>query len=165
MFKHMTADLYIEDVASIDVDMLIEKGIKGVIFDIDNTLEPYHTKKPGKSTKDIFEAYEAKGLKVAILSNAKMERAAEFCLDFTDNWVAHAGKPLKKGYIKLAEKMGLKPSELASVGDQLFTDILGGNLFGCFTICVKPIEKTEPGFVAFKRFFEKPFIKGKFDAK
>ena len=165
MLKKMIADLYIDDVASISPEMLIEKGIKGVLFDIDNTLEPYHTEKPSEATKALFERFIATGLKVAVLSNAKNERASLFCENFTDNWVAHAGKPLKKGYTQLAAKMGLKANELAAVGDQLFTDILGGNLFGCYTICVKPIDKVEPGFVAFKRIFEKPFMKGKFDAK
>ncbi|MBE7055918.1 MAG: YqeG family HAD IIIA-type phosphatase [Ruminococcaceae bacterium] len=165
MFKHMTADMYIDDVASIDPENLKKLGIKGVLFDIDNTLEPYHTEKPGRATKELFERFTAAGLKVAILSNAKEPRAMEFCRDFTDNWVAKAGKPLKKGYIKLAEIMELKPDEMASVGDQLFTDILGGNIFGCYTICVKPIDKIEPPFVAFKRFFEKPFMKGKFHAE
>ncbi len=165
MFRHMTADMYIKDVASIDPEDLKKKGIKGVLFDIDNTLEPYHTAKPGQATKDIFEKFIKADMKVAILSNAKVERVVDFCEDFTENWVAKGGKPLKRGYNQLAHMMELEPSEIASVGDQLFTDILGGNLFGCYTICVQPIEKTEPPFVAFKRFFEKPFMKGKFHAE
>lgn len=160
----MIADMYIDDVAAVDPEELVQMGIKGVIFDIDNTLEPYHTAKPSQSTRGVFEAFKAAGLKVAVLSNAKVQRVVEFCEDFTDNWVAHGGKPLKRGYLQLADMMKLEPAEIASVGDQLFTDILGGNLFGCYTICVKPIEKTEPPFVAFKRFFEKPFMKGRFHA-
>lgn len=165
MLKHMTADLYINDVASVDPEELKNKGIKGVLFDIDNTLEPYHTAKPGQATKDIFEKFTDAGLKVAILSNARIERVVEFCEDFTENWVAKGGKPLSRGYRQLSAMLELEPSEIATIGDQLFTDILGGNLFGCYTICVKPIEKKEPAFVAFKRIFEKPFMKGKFHAE
>ncbi len=165
MFKKMTADLYVDNVQAIDVDKLKELGIKGVLFDIDNTLEPYHTVKPGEATKELFQHYLDAGLKVAVLSNAKIERAMEFCEGLTENWVAHAGKPLKRGYMQLSDILRLEPNEIAAVGDQLYTDILGGNNFGCYTICVRPIEKSEPPFVAFKRIFEKPFMKGKFHAE
>ena len=73
--------------------------------------------------------------------------------------MANAGKPLKKGYKQLADKMGLAPKEIAAVGDQLFTDILGGNRFGCFTVYVKPLVDAEPAFVSFKRKLEKPFMR------
>ena len=74
-------------------------------------------------------------------------------------FVGKAGKPLKKGFNELAQKFGLELNQIAMVGDQLFTDILGGNRAGCTTILVTPINiKIEPGFVRFKRFFEKPFL-------
>jgi len=72
--------------------------------------------------------------------------------------VFEALKPRKKGFKYLSDKLNLKPSEIAMVGDQVFTDILGGNNFGALSIAVRPINlKIEPGFVRFKRFFERPF--------
>ena len=68
---------------------------------------------------------------------------------------------MKKGYNYICEKLGLKPCEIACIGDQLFTDIWGGNRAGCYTVFVKPIDTGyEPPFVRFKRLFEKPFFRG-----
>ena len=98
------------------------------------------------------------------LSNAKKERADKFIKGFTGEdfniyCCAKAGKPLKKGFAIMADKMNLNLNEIAMVGDQLYTDILGGNKAGCYTILVNPINvKIEPWFVRFKRFLEKPFM-------
>ncbi len=164
MFKKMKADVYLNSVFEIDTKALKAKGIRGILFDIDNTLEPYRTAKPGKAVRQLFEKLGREGFKIGVISNAKMERALEFCEGATSFWIAGAGKPLARGYRQLAAMMELEPEELAAVGDQLYTDILGGNNFGCYTIYVKPIEKKEPPFVAFKRLLEKPFMKGIFYA-
>lgn len=159
MLKKMKADLYLNTVYDIDLVAMKEAGIKGFFFDIDNTLEPYHTGKPGEKIKALFQTLSEEGFLVGIISNAKMPRALTFCEDVTPYWVASAGKPLKRGYRQLAAMMKLEPNEIAAVGDQLFTDILGGNRFGCFTIYVKPIVDAEPAFVSFKRKLEKPFMR------
>ena len=160
MFHDMKADLYVKSVHDIDSEQLKKRGIKGILFDIDNTLEPYHTATPGQAVQELLARLEAEGFKVGIISNAKMERALEFCEDCTPFWIAKAGKPLARGYRQLAAMMELEPHELAAVGDQLYTDILGGNRFGCYTIFVTPLPGREPPFVRFKRLLEKPFMKG-----
>lgn len=159
MLMKMKADLYLNTVFDIDPAAMKAAGIKGFLFDIDNTLEPYHTGKPGDKTLAFFQRLSEQGFKIGIISNAKMPRALAFCENVTPYWVANAGKPLKKGYKQLASMMELKPNEIAAVGDQLFTDIWGGNRFGCFTIYVKPIVDSEPAFVSFKRKLEKPFMR------
>jgi predicted HAD superfamily phosphohydrolase YqeG len=70
-------------------------------------------------------------------------------------------KPFKKGYLKAVESMGLEPRDVAIAGDQLFTDILGGNLLGMKTLLIKPIDCNEPFPIKIKRIFEKPFLMGK----
>ena len=102
---------------------------------------------------------------VGILSNAKQKRIESFVAGFPAElkekiyYVFGAGKPLKKGFIKLCADAGLEPGQAAMVGDQLFTDIFGGNRSGLTTILVKPIDPSiEPPFVRFKRFFERPFL-------
>jgi HAD superfamily phosphatase (TIGR01668 family) len=160
MFQNMKADIYLNSVFDIDSDSLKQKGIRGILFDIDNTLEPYHTAVPGRAVIELFHKLSCEGFKIGVISNAKMERALEFCENATPFWIAKAGKPLARGYRQLAAMMELEPEELAAVGDQLYTDILGGNRFGCYTIYVKPLEGREPPFVALKRLLEKPFLKG-----
>ena len=160
MFKNMKADIYLNSIFDIDSEDLKKKGIKGIMFDIDNTLEPYHTAVPGQSVTSFLDKLRNDGFKLGVISNAKMERALEFCENATPFWIAKAGKPLLRGYRQLAAMMELEPDELAAVGDQLYTDILGGNRFGCYTIFVKPLEGKEPPFVAFKRLLERPFMRG-----
>ena len=160
MFKGMKADAYYHDIMEIDLAGLKAAGIKAVILDIDNTLEHYATPTPGKHTADFLQKLEEAEIKASVLSNARPERAEKFCSGLIDCWIGYAGKPGKKGYRKLAEKLGLEPREIACIGDQLYTDILGGNSFGCYTIFVEPMDVSdEPPFVRFKRLIEKPFLR------
>ena len=160
MFSDMKADIYLPSIYDIDTEKLKRRGIRGIIFDIDNTLEPYRTAHPEEKVLAFLQRLRDEGFQIGVLSNAKMERVLEFCGDAIPLWVAKAGKPLARGYRQLAAMMHLEPRELAAVGDQLYTDILGGNRFGCFTVFVTPIPGKEPPFVAFKRLLEKPFLKG-----
>lgn len=160
MSRKMTACAFFNSIHEIDYDGLYEKGIRGIFFDIDNTLEPYSTAVPSEETKALVKDLKEKGFCVGVVSNAKQERTEKFCGEVFPDRVFKAGKPLSKGFTEMADKFGLKPGQTAMVGDQLFTDILGGNLFGAYTILVEPINKDiEPPFVAFKRLLEKPFLR------
>ena len=161
----MKPDLKIKSIYDLNPEMLKNKGIKGLLFDIDNTLGEYATKIPGEKLIHFIKMLSDKGLKIGIVSNAKIHRAEAFTSGFPKEsypeiFVAgKAGKPLKKGFVEITAKMGIKLNEAAMIGDQLFTDILGANRAGCFSILVDPINPNiEPGFVRFKRFFEKPFM-------
>lgn len=164
MGHFMKADLKIDNIYHINPEMLKNLGIKGILFDIDNTLEEYATETPSDKTIDFIKRLNDEGFKTGILSNAEEERADKFIKGFTGEdfniyCCAKAGKPLKKGFAIMADKMNLNLNEIAMVGDQLYTDILGGNKAGCYTILVNPINvKIEPWFVRFKRFLEKPFM-------
>ncbi len=165
MGRFMKADIRLESVNDIDPEMLRKDGIRGIVFDIDNTLEEYNTKQPGERSLSLFRKLSKAGLRIGILSNAKNKRAEQFAAGFPKadfpeiSVVSAAGKPLRSGFTKLLTKMGLKADESVMVGDQLYTDILGGNCAGLKTILVKPINLSgEPRFVRFKRLIEKPFM-------
>ncbi len=165
MFKKLRPDIKCETIYEIDQDSLQKSGIRGLFFDIDNTMEPYSTPLPGERLSGWLSELCAKGFAVGILSNAKQKRIESFVAGFPAElkdkiyYVFGAGKPLKKGFFKLCADAGLKPGQAAMVGDQLFTDIFGGNRSGLTTILVKPIDPSiEPPFVRFKRFFERPFL-------
>ena len=135
------------------------------MFDIDNTLEEYATEEPGVRCTDYLRSLSEEGFKIGILSNAKENRAQKFCGGFPQEnypeifFRAKAGKPLKKGFRTLLSQMGIAAHEAVMVGDQLYTDIWGGNRSGCYTILVTPINQSiEPAFVRFKRLIEKPFL-------
>lgn len=165
MGRFMKADIKLESVQDIDPAALKKKGIRGILFDIDNTLEEYNTKRPGEKSIALMKKLSNAGFRIGILSNAKNKRAEQFVEGFPKNdfpeiaVVSDAGKPLKSGFKKLLAKMGVEPKESVMVGDQLYTDILGGNCSGLRTILVKPINlNAEPRFVRFKRLIEKPFM-------
>ncbi len=165
MFRKMRPDLKYDDIYAIDLDALRDSGVTGLFFDIDNTLEPYSTPEPGEKLSGWISALLKGGFRVGVLSNARRERIEKFISGFPLSirdevlYVCDAGKPLKKGFKKLCAAAGLTPGQSAMVGDQLFTDILGGNRSGLTTVLVKPIDPTiEPPFVRFKRLFERPFL-------
>ncbi len=165
MGSFMKADIKANTIYDIDLDYLKARGIKAFLFDIDNTLEEYATSVPGEKLISFIKNLSDNGFIIGILSNAKAERAKLFVAGFPIEdypkilYLGKAGKPLKKGYKMLSDMLGVDIKETVMVGDQLFTDILGGNRAGCMTILVNPINiKIEPAFVRFKRLFEKPFL-------
>lgn len=165
MFRGLKPDLKYDKIYDIDRDALRKNGIRGLFFDIDNTLEPYSTVSPSEKLSDWLNELIGEGFAVGILSNAKKERITGFVSGFPDGireqvrFVYGAAKPSKKGFLKLCAQAGVEPGQAAMVGDQLYTDIWGGNRSGMTTILVTPIDpKIEPGFVRFKRLLERPFL-------
>ncbi len=157
--KGWKPDVWLDTIYEIDWQRWQRQGIKGFLFDIDNTLEPYATKEPGGTLLTWLRQLESAGLQTGILSNAKAGRASLFAQKAGVRFVGHANKPSKRGFAEMASQMELRPDEIVMVGDQLFTDIWGGNRFGCITILVTPIEPgREPWFVLLKRVLEKPFL-------
>ena len=165
MFRKLQPTVKYDTIYDIDTAAMSEKGIRAFFFDIDNTLEPYSTPEPGEKLSGWIADLIASGFKAGILSNAKRARIEKFVSGFPKEFrdevlfVCDAGKPLKKGFRKLCAAAGLEPGQAAMVGDQLFTDILGGNRSGLTTVLVTPIDPSiEPPFVRFKRIFERPFL-------
>ncbi len=85
----------------------------------------------------------ADGLKVGLVSNNRRRRVREIAGQLAIPYVSRAYKPAKTGFRQVAAVMGLSPGAVAVVGDQLFTDVLGGNRLGMFTIWVKPMSARE----------------------
>lgn len=169
--KGLQPDLWVSDIYAINLDSLKELGIKAIFFDIDNTLIQYSDRVSNEKLDNFFERIFDEGFGVGFLSNAKDHRIYSFAEKVTvegkklpehPNFklTGSARKPLKRGYIRLAKKFNLENKQLAMVGDQLFTDILGGNRYGCYTILVDPINRDDDHwFVAFKRIFEQRHLK------
>lgn len=171
MSKRLKPDIWLDDVYAIDIDSLLARGIDTIFFDIDNTLIEYSDRKSNEELNEWLGLLFEKGFKLGFLSNAKDERIYSFASEIivrgkrlTDydafKVTGNAMKPLKSGFARLAKKTNSKKEEIAMVGDQLYTDILGGNLYGAYTILVDPINRADEfWFVAFKRIFEKRHLK------
>ena len=160
MLQKFYPHMIVDKVQNINLEMLKEKNIKGLILDIDNTLVPNHVKEADKGAVDWIEKVKSSGFKACIVSNASKKRVVKFNERLKLHAIHRASKPGTAAFRKALELMELEEKEIAVVGDQIFTDIYGGNRLGAFTILVDPIDsKTEFIFVRFKRLFEKLVLK------
>lgn len=152
-------DMFIGDIYKLDLPDMKSRGIKAFIFDIDNTLVTYDDAVAPKHTADWFEILHNEGFKTYIISNNNQERVKGFADSLGEPYFYKALKPKKKYLIKACKNLNVRPEETALVGDQLFTDIFGGNRMGMFTIFVEAISDKEDWFVHLKRRFEKYLLK------
>ncbi|HHW48559.1 MAG TPA: YqeG family HAD IIIA-type phosphatase [Clostridiaceae bacterium] len=148
-------DLIVDKVQDIDLDFLVNKNIKGLLLDIDNTLVPMHMKEADENAVEWIERVKSRGFKVCIVSNASKKRVIKFNEKLKLYAIHRASKPGTKAFKKAMRLLDLKAEETAVVGDQIFTDIFGGNRLNLFTILAKPIHKKETFFIKLKRLPEK----------
>lgn len=138
---------------------LYASGIRGIIFDLDNTLTEWNNPELSRKTTSWLESAAKIGFKMCFVSNNSDLRVREVA-DLVDiPFVARAGKPRRRSFRRAMELMGTKPEATAVVGDQIFTDILGGNRLGLFTILVSPISKHEFVGTRLVRVIEKQILK------
>lgn len=159
MFEMFYPHKVAANVFELDEKFYVSNNIKGVIFDIDNTLVTADTVTPPKEILEYFAFLENLGIKIAIVSNNYKERVESFCKDLPYIYVARAWKPFKKNLRMVQKEFGLKPEEICLVGDQIFTDIYGGLRMKFYTVLVTAVGANETKFVAFKRIFEKAVMK------
>jgi len=142
MFNKFKPDQYYRDIFAIDLGLLKEEGIKGIICDIDNTIVPWSEDSVVKEVIDWFEEIKGQGFKICLLSNGKDKRVNYFSKELSLPAVGLAIKPAKKAFRLAQAKLGLAKEEIVVVGDQ-FTDIFGGNRMGFKTILVDPLSEKE----------------------
>ncbi|MCX7921612.1 MAG: YqeG family HAD IIIA-type phosphatase [Clostridia bacterium] len=155
MLEKFYPDLSVDKVQSINLEVLKKKNIKGLILDIDNTLVAMHEKEADKNVVDWIQKVKDSGLKVCIVSNASKKRVIKFNENLQVFAIHRASKPGSKALMKATRLMDIKANETAVVGDQIFTDIYGGNRLNMYTILVNPIDRKEILFVRLKRYPEK----------
>lgn len=138
----------------IDFEMLYQKGYRGVIFDIDNTLVPHGAPADERAVR-LFERLKNIGFDCCLLSNNQYERVAMFNKDVSVHFIENAHKPSRKNYQKAMELMKTNLDNTLFVGDQLFTDVYGAKRTGIHNILVKPIHPKEEIQIVLKRKLEK----------
>ena len=146
------------------VDFLLENGIKGVILDIDNTLEPYENPTPGEHVVKWLSELRDAGIGAAFVSNNKRERVELFNQELGLPAFYKAKKPFKKNVHKAMALIGSDKSNTLLMGDQVFTDVWAAKNSGVRSALVPPINDKRDLFTKFKRLLEKPILK-KFDKK
>lgn len=152
-------DLYLRNIKEITLEILKENNIKGLILDVDNTLIDFD-KNLIEGAKNWCDNLKQNNIRICILSNTnKKEKVAKVAKILDLEYIYFAHKPNKKGFYKAQKLLGLNINEIATVGDQIFTDVFGGNRVGMFTILTKPIDERDILVTRIKRPFEKIVIK------
>ncbi|MCL6450305.1 MAG: YqeG family HAD IIIA-type phosphatase [Acetobacteraceae bacterium] len=144
---------YLPSIEHLDLDALRGVGIEGVILDLDNTLVPWRDPRAPEELLAWVRRLEAHGFKACILSNGRRRRVAAFSAALGVPGVCGA-KPGRAGFRRALALLGTPPSRTAVVGDQVFTDVLGGNRLGLHTILVAPRSARELGFTRLMRLLE-----------
>ncbi len=153
MFERFFPDDYMVSTYKIPFEKLYEKGYRGVIFDIDNTLVP-HGAPADERAKKLFKRLEKIGFVSCLISNNREARVKMFNQEIRTNYIYNAHKPSTKNYIRAMEIMGTDRTNTVFVGDQLFTDVWGAKRAGIYNILVKPIHPKEEIQIVLKRRLE-----------
>lgn len=155
---------YFKKVEQITIEFLKENKINALILDVDNTLIDYN-RKLSENVIQWAQELKEKGIKLYILSNTNhKEKVEEVANRLKIEYKNLAKKPFKSGFLKVEKILQEKPENIGVVGDQIFTDIIGGNRCKMFTILVDPIDKKDFWYTAWKRPLENK-IKEKYQKK
>lgn len=154
MFQCFYPNKYLDSTYQIDFKKEYENGIRGVIFDVDNTLVPHGVPADERSLA-LFEKLREIGIRSLLLSNNKEPRVKSFAEEVGSLYIYKAGKPSPNNYKKAMERLETDENSTLFVGDQLFTDVWGANRAGIRSYLVKPIHPKEEIQIVLKRYLEK----------
>ncbi len=145
---------YLKSVQDITMQFLMKNKIKALILDVDNTLIDYYRNLSDDVVKWAREL-KGHGLRLYILSNTnKKDKVETVAKKLEIPYKMFARKPSKKGFIKIQKELKLEPEKIGVVGDQIFTDVIGGNRCKMFTILVDPVTSKDYWYTAWKRPIE-----------
>lgn len=159
MIKKLYPTKAIDSIYDLPIDELKKAGIKGIIFDIDNTLVPYDKAEPTKQIITFFERLREEGFKITLASNNTEDRVVKFNEKLKVLALHKAKKPLRRSLRKAVALMECEMNEAVMVGDQIFTDVYGGNRAGLQTYLVKPVSDKDEWQTKVKRGLERQIIK------
>lgn len=152
-------DIYQKSIYTINYDTLLLRGVKCLLFDLDNTLVPITESKPDQKIKELFLELKEKGFKVIIFSNSPKTRLKKFKEELEVDCCANAKKPTSKKFKHVMNIYNFECSEVAIIGDSIIDDINGGNRVGITTILINQIGKKEFPIAFLKRKYEKYLLK------
>jgi len=149
---------YCKNVTEIKSDFLKEHNIKGLILDVDNTLIDID-RKLLDGAKEWHDNLIKEGFKTIILSNTnKIDKVESVANILQIEYINFAKKPFKSGFLKAKQKLDLPAQNIAVVGDQIFTDIIGANRSDMFSILVEPVDERDLFYTKWKRPIEKMIV-------
>jgi len=146
---------HVQSIFELTPTLFRDEGIRGIVVDLDNTLVPWNVADAPEKVKKWLQSLIEADLQVVIFSNNNEERVKHFAEPLQIPYKHRAKKPLSNSFKEAATLMDISSGQLAVVGDQLLTDILGGNMFGAYTVLVVPIVESDAPITKFNRQIEK----------
>ena len=151
--------LKFKGITDIKPEILEKFGIKALLLDVDNTMSTHHGTILTDWLLDWIKYIQDSGIKLLVLSNSKEARIKPFAERINLPYISLGLKPLPFGYLRGVKKLGFKRNQVAIVGDQIFTDILGGRCVGVKTILLTPIKLEDGWSFKVRRYLEKGVYK------
>lgn len=151
--------IYLENAIEIKEELIKKNDIKGIILDVDNTLI-YYNKELLQGIEEWCENLKQKGIKFCIVSNSNnKEKIKKVSEKLNIPYISFGMKPLKRGLKQAKKILQIEAKNIAVVGDQIFTDVIGANRMGMFSILVKPLETKDILITKIKRPLEEAILK------
>ena len=157
MLKALFPDEVHRSVYTLSYRKLWNEGVRGLIFDIDNTLVPDNAPADDRCVR-LFRALHGIGFKTCILSNNSEPRVRPFAEAVGSEFLCDVGKPAASGYMEALKQMQTGAENTVAFGDQLFTDIWGANGANIRSVLVRPVDPRERFHIRLKRMMEKPVL-------
>lgn len=159
MLKYLKPRQTVGFLTEIDIDYLLSQGIRGLLLDLDNTIVAWDSHDVEHVVQDWLHRAKASALSLCLVTNAKLDRVERTIRPLGIPYVALARKPMLRGFKKAMHILGTAPAETAMVGDQIFTDVLGANLLGVYSILIELPDPKEQWWMKGTRRLEKWVMK------
>ncbi|MDN4525469.1 YqeG family HAD IIIA-type phosphatase [Fictibacillus fluitans] len=158
MLKNFLPDEHVQSIFDITPEMLLKRNVKGIITDLDNTLVEWDRPDATPELIKWFSSFKEKGILITIVSNNTQQRVSSFSDPVQIPFIYSARKPMTRAFKRAIRDMNLKRDEIVVIGDQLLTDVLGGNRLKLHTIMVVPVASTDGLWTRVNRKIERMIL-------
>src|SRR5699024_8596536 len=159
VLKRLVPDEFVQSIYEIDFRELQRRGVKAVIVDLDNTLVESTRPQATPELVSWLDQLRGMGFKVMIVSNNKRTRVSRFATPLRVPFIHRPRKPLSAAFKKAMGRLEVTAADSVMIGDQIFTDVLGGNTLGLHTILVVPVSDAEGIFTKINRLMERMILR------
>lgn len=155
MLSNFIPSQFVKSIFHITPDELVANGIKGIITDLDNTLVEWDRPDATPQLVQWFASMQQAGIQVTIVSNNNEMRVKSFADPMKIPFIFKARKPFRQAFVRALKLMNIERNQVVVIGDQLLTDVLGGNRLKLHTILVIPVANSDGFFTRFNRLVER----------
>lgn len=134
-------DYVLPSIFDITPELLQSEGVRGILIDLDGTMVSHVVREPDEKVHAFVAQLRAAGIQILVFSNNKEARVSLFCKKLNVPFISKAKKPFAKSYARASEMLGIPMKELAVVGDQIYTDVFGGNRQGALSIYIDTLDR------------------------